>query len=110
MRAASPNVPRVPKPVTANPDHPLIIWGRENGRPTVTALADLLDVSGPRLSQIVTRRYRPSADLLVKMNRVTGVPFEHLLDLTPAEVRAGIRAGWEKKPLKKPKRRRRAKS
>lgn len=71
------------------------------------ALAEHLDVSHPRMSQIVTRKHRPAPELALKISRVTGVPLEDLFGLTAAEIRAGVRAGWERKPkLAKPKRRR----
>lgn len=102
--AARP-VPEAP----ANPNHPLLRWGRENGHPSVTALAELLNVSRTRLSQIVTRKHRPHTTLALTIARVTGLPFEQLLELTPAEVRAGVRAGWERKARAKRPAKRRAK-
>lgn len=95
--AAMPEAP-------GNPNHPLLRWGRDNGHTSVTALADALGISRPRLSQIVTRKHRPAPALAVKIIRITGLAYEELAELTPAEIRAGVRAGWEKKP-KRAKRR-----
>ena len=101
IASASYSPSRVPEE-PGNPNHPLLKWGRENGYESITALADLLGVSRPRLSQIVTRRHRPAADLVMKIVRATGLEFEGILELTPAEIRAGVSAGWAKKP--KPRR------
>src|SRR5689334_1304767 len=85
----------VPVPL-GNPLHPLMVWARENEIASLKEMAERLGVSKSRLSQIVARKNRPNAELLLKIVRETSLPIEVLLDLTPAEIRAGVRAGWEK--------------
>lgn len=91
---------------TSNPNHPLLLWARENGVVSLTDLASRLDVSKPRLSQILARKNRPSTDLALRMARVASIRLEDLVELTPTEIRAGVRAGWERKPSKRRKPRR----
>ena len=79
-----------------NPHHPLIAWGRKHGLPTVSAMAGKLGISQPRLSQIILRKHRPSAELALTITEATNIPLRDLLRLTPSEKRAGITAGWAK--------------
>ena len=79
-------------------------WGEKHGLQSVAAIAKRLGVARNRLSQIVTRKHRPTTDLALQIMQVTGISFEALSGLTTEEVAKGIVAGWEK-----PKRRKRQK-
>ena len=79
-----------------NPHHPLLAWGRRHGFPTVTSLAKELEVSQPRLSAIVNRRHRPSGELALRIHKLAGIESRQLFDLTPAEVKAGVKRGWKR--------------
>lgn len=89
---------------TKNPLHPLVRWAKDNDVKSINRLAALLGISGPRLSQILTRKHRPSTELALQINRTTKIPLEALLEMTPAELNAKppVIAGWR---TKRPKRR-----
>lgn len=94
-------VPFVPPPST-NPHHPLMLWGRRNDLPTISAIAERLGVSQPRLSQIINRKHRPTPELALRIIEQTGIDYRALVELTGAEKRAGVVATWKRKRRKRP--------
>lgn len=86
----------MPGPPVDNPYHPLWKWSIAHGIKTVSELAAKLDIKRSSLSQILSRRHRPSAPVAWKLMKETGLGLEELLEPTAAEIRAGVKATYGK--------------